>query len=101
MWWCGKRKRLKRIEEKLGDLGDKLDQLLKQGEAIMALVDDLGVSVAALKTAVDAAVALLVSLKAAVDAAGADPVKLAQLKTDIEAITVLLNDSVAASTPTP
>ena len=83
---------LDRIEQRLA----RVEQLLRKN---MAAIDDLVADVTAENTVIDSAMALIQGLKASLDAAGADPAKLAQLKTDIEAKSAALAAAVAANTP--
>ena len=66
----------------------------------MSAIDDLAASVAAEDTVIASAVTLLQGLSAALTAAGTDPVKLAALKSDVDAQTATLAAAVAAN-PVP
>jgi len=76
------------------DLDKKLDK-------IMALLDDVIADVAEETTIVESVVTLLTSLSDQLKAAGTDPVKLAALKTQIDANKKALADAVIANTPPP
>jgi hypothetical protein len=76
-----------------------LDFLRKQGEKIMALLDDLEAKVTAMETVDDSVVALLQGLSAQIKAAGIDKTKLDALTARIDARTQQLTTAVSANTP--
>ena len=90
--------------QKLDDINAKLDAISRQvtesETKTMSAIDDLAASVAAEDTVIASAVTLLQGLSAALTAAGTDPVKLAALKSDVDAQTTALAAAVAAN-PVP
>ena len=80
---------------------DAISRQIKETETkIMSAIDDLAASVAAEDTVIASAITLLQGLSAALAAAGTDPVKLAALKSDVDAQTATLAAAVAAN-PVP
>ena len=67
----------------------------------MALLDDIIADVTEETTVVQSVVTLLQSLSDQLKAAGTDPVKLAALKTQIDANKAALAKAVVDNTPTP
>jgi hypothetical protein len=78
---------------------ESLDGLRRQGEKIMALLDDLEAKVTRIKTVQDSAIALLNGLSAQIKAAGNDPVKLAALTAALDTDATDLATAVSANTP--
>ena len=75
--------------------------LQEMEERIMALLDDVIADVQEETTVIESVVTLLTSLSAQLAAAGTDPVKLAALKTQIDANKKALSDAVVANTSPP
>ena len=68
---------------------------------IMALLDDVIADVAEETTVIESVVTLLTNLSQQLKDAGTDPVKLAALKTQIDANKAALAKAVVDNTPTP
>jgi hypothetical protein len=68
-------------------------------EKIMSAIDDLQAAVQQEDTVIDSAITLINGIPALIAAAGVDPVKLAQLQSDITAKSNALASAVAANTP--
>ena len=84
------------------DQFNRLHEHLKNMEKhIMAALDDLAADVAAEDTVIDSAVVLLNAIPGLIANAGVDPVKLAALRSDIQAKTATLAAAVATGTPPP
>lgn len=75
--------------------------ILTNQETIMAVLDDLTSQVAANKTVVDSALALIAGIADRIAAAGTDPAKLAALTSDLKSEDDALAEAVAANTPAP
>lgn len=85
-----------------GALLEAIGLILKKGDKIMAILDDLVAKVAKLKTVDDSVVALLDGLKAKLDAAiaaGNDPAQLQALSDALGAETDRLSTAVTTDTP--
>lgn len=83
-------------------LSEAIALILKKGDSIMAILDDVVAKVTALTTVDDSVVALLTDLKVKLDAAiaaGNDPVKLQAISDALGAQTQRLTDAVSANTP--
>ena len=80
---------------------DLLNTILKEIQKMSAQLDQLKADVAAEKTVIDSAVALLGGLAQQIRDLAEDPAALSQLATDIESQTASLAAAVTANTPTP
>ena len=76
-----------------------LAALFGAGAPVMSKLDELAGSVASATTVAASAVTLLQGLSQRIADAGADPVRLAALKADLDASTQALADAVVANTP--
>lgn len=81
----------------------KLNQILlnqhRNQEMLMAALDDLTAQVAANKTVIDSALALIAGIADRIAAAGTDPAKLAELTASLKSEDDALAAAVAANTP--
>ena len=77
----------------------KLNRILLNQEKIMSALDDLTAQVAANKTVIDSALALINGIAARITAAGTDPAALAALTTSLKSEDDALAAAVAANTP--
>ena len=77
----------------------KLNRILLNQEKIMSALDDLTAQVAANKTVIDSALALINGIAARITAAGTDPAALAALTTSLKSEDDELAAAVAANTP--
>lgn len=73
--------------------------LIILGELIMKELDDLTAEVEEVKTVQQSAITLLLQLSQLIRDAGTDPVKLAQLATDLDNSSKALAEAVVANTP--
>ena len=65
----------------------------------MAVLDEVVTEVQEITGVVDSAIALIRSIKEKLDAAGTDPVKLAEIRNQLDAKGKELAEAVAANTP--
>lgn len=77
----------------------QLGIIIANQEKIMAALDDLTAQVAANKTVIDSALALINGIAARITAAGTDPAALAALTTSLKSEDDALAAAVAANTP--
>ncbi len=94
---------LKNVEKAVLHVAALLDTLRRQGERIMAMLDDLQAQVAANGTVIQSVITLVqglvVKLQAALDAN--DPTKVQAVIDQLKAQDQALAAAVAANTPTP
>ncbi len=94
---------LKNVEKAVAHVAALLDTLRRQGERIMAMLDDLQAQVAANGTVIQSVITLVqglvVKLQAALDAN--DPAKVQAVIDQLKAQDQALAAAVAANTPTP
>lgn len=81
------------------DLSNQLDLINQRLEYIMSALDDLTAQVAANRSVIDSALALINGIAARITAAGTDPAALAALTASLKSEDDALAAAVAANTP--
>lgn len=90
---------LKGINEAQNAILNKLDDLSRKEDETMALIDDLLTDVQAQTTVIDSMETLFSNLSGQIAAAGTDPVKLAAVRTALDANTARITADVLKNTP--